>query len=340
MATIRLRYVHEFVDSSGRVRRYFRRQGKRTALPGLPGSPEFMRAYEEALNGKVAKASRKAPTPYSLDDLALRYYASAAFKMLAPSTQAAYRGPLEILRRKHGPKLMRDLDRATVKNLIDERADEPAAANFVRRILKIMCALSVEIGWIKHDPTAGVKKLAYKTEGARTWIEDDIARFEKAHAIGTTPRLALALLLYTGQRRSDVVRMTRGHVKGGWISVQQQKTGTALDVPLHSELARVLEGTPSEHLTLLTTQYGKAFTVDGFGGRFKDWCRKAGVPDLSAHGLRKACATRLADAGCSVHEIAAVTGHKKLADLEVYTRAADQKRLAKAAIGKIKGRRS
>jgi hypothetical protein len=96
-------------------------------------------------------------------------------------------------------------------------------------------------GMRTDDPTLGVKRPKIKTDGHRTWSEDDIAAFEATHPIGTLPRLALALLLYTGQRRSDVVVMGRQHVRGDLISVRQQKTGTPLLIPLHPALRAAIE---------------------------------------------------------------------------------------------------
>lgn len=172
--------------------------------------------------------------------------------------------------------------------------------------------------------------------GFGTWAEDDIAKFEATWAKGTRERLALALLLYTGQRRGDVIRMGRQHLSGDFLRVTQSKTGASLEIPLHSELKSVIAETPKEHLTFLTTQFNRPFTAAGFGNWFRDACDDAGLKGLSAHGLRKAAATRLADAGCSAHEVASITGHKTLAEVQRYTAAADQKRLARGAMKRIK----
>jgi integrase len=95
------------------------------------------------------------------------------------------------------------------------------------------------------NPTQGVKRPRIKTEGFRTWTEADIAAFEAVHPVGTRARLALALLLYTAQRRSDVVRLGRQHVRDGVIQVRQQKTGVVLTIPVHPVLAAILEATPA-----------------------------------------------------------------------------------------------
>ncbi len=100
-------------------------------------------------------------------------------------------------------------------------------------------------------------------------------------------------------------------------------------------MGAIIAETPSDHLTFLTTQFGKPFTAAGFGNWFREQCNLAGLPHCSAHGLRKAAARRLAEAGCTAHEIAAITGHASLREIVRYTKAADQVRLAVAAMDKV-----
>ena len=114
------------------------------------------------------------------------------------------------------------------------------------------------------------------------------------------------------------------HVQGEAIAVRQDKTGTALMVPIHPELSRALASVPRTNLTFLMTERGAPFTAAGFGNWFRAQCNLAGLPQCSAHGLRKAAATRLADAGCSSDQIKAITGHRSLSEVARYTRAADQ----------------
>src|SRR5262249_34405341 len=109
-------------------------------------------------------------------------------------------------------------------------------------------------------------------DGFHTWTEDEIAQFEAHHPIGSKPRLGLALLLYTGQRRSDVVRMGRQHIKDGVLTVKQQKTGATLAIPVHAHLQAVLDATPSEHLTFLVTATGKLYGGNAFSEQFRNWC--------------------------------------------------------------------
>ena len=128
--------------------------------------------------------------------------------------------------------------------------------------------------------------------------------------------------------------MGRQHLRNGAISVRQQKTGASLEIPIHQELQKVLDATPGEHLTFLVTEFGKPFTSAGFGNWFRERCDEAGLKSCSAHGLRKAACRRLAEAVCTAHQIAAISGHASLREVERYTKAADQARLAKDAINK------
>ena len=103
-------------------------------------------------------------------------------------------------------------------------------------------------------------------------------------------------------------------------------------IPMHPELKIALASVPRTNLTFLVTERGAPFTPAGFGNWFRDQCDLAGLPHCSAHGLRKAAATRLANAGCSSDQIKAITGHKSLSEVAHYTRAADQQRLARQAL--------
>ncbi len=171
-----------------------------------------------------------------------------------------------------------------------------------------------------------------KTSGHPTWNEGHIALFEQKHPIGTRARLAFALLLYTGQRRSDIVRMGRQNLRDGVLALKQQKTRIPLRIPILPNLQSILDGTASEHLTFLTTKSGAPFTPAGFTNWFRKACDEAGLPrGISAHGLRKATCRRLAEAGCSAIEIAAISGHKSLSEVQRYIADADQLKMARKA---------
>lgn len=335
----RLRYIQRFHDRHGNLRLYLRRKGHK-AIPLPPrDDPTFYEAYAAALASTAPAPKVSRVTEGSLEALALSYLATSKFKQHKPTTQAVYLRIIRNLCAEHGAKPIALLQPAHVVKMIEARSDTPAAANHVLRTLRALMKHAVRLKWRLDDPTQGVERLKEVGEGAETWTEHDIEAYEARWPIGTRQRLALALLLYTGQRRSDVVRMGRQHVRDGLIEVRQVKTGARLFIPLVPELADLIAG-ETDRLTFLVTEAGKPFTPNGFYMRFRGWVEAAGLPaGRSPHGLRKAAATRLADAGCTPHQIAAITGHKSLAEVERYTRAADQKRLARSAAAHLGGHR-
>ena len=212
------------------------------------------------------------------------------------------------------------------------KADTPEAANNLLKVLRVILGYAVSVGLIASNPATGVKKYRSRGEGFHSWRKTRSRNSKTRHEIGSRTRLAFALLLYTAQRRSDVVRMGWQHVQGDAVAVRQDKTGTALLIPVHPELATALASVPRTNLTFLMTEKGAPFTSAGFGNWFRDQCNLAGLSHCTAHGLRKAAATRLANAGCSSDQIKAITGHKSLSEVAHYTRAADQQRLARQAL--------
>ncbi len=332
MAKIELRYVQAFKDRHGRMRHYLRAPGRdRVALPGLPGSLEFMRAYAEALGEALAPKSSRLPEG-TLTALVAAFYESSDFKLLKSTTRAVYRQMLERLREEHGTRLVRDMRERDIRKLMDHRAETPHAANNLLKRLRKLLDFAVERNWISVNPAAKIRRLRVESDGHAPWSDEDLARFAERWPAGTRERLALALLLYTGQRRSDVVGMGRQHVRDGRIQVRQVKTGTRVSIPLHPALAAELAHVPADQLSYLMTAQGAAFTAAGFGNWFSGACRSAGLQRRTAHGLRKTAGRCLAEAGCTAHQIMSILGHKTLAEAERYTRSAQQDRLADDAM--------
>jgi integrase len=342
------KYVQAFLDRHGTPRFYFRRLGfKSIALPGLPWSPEFMAVYEEALAGQPAQVGIDRVKAGTIRALAISYYNSLAFRSMGPSTQSVYRNIIDRFCREkdkegheHGDKRAATLKREHIIKLIAARAAKPDSANGLRKVLRAMMKHAVEIGLRGDDPTRDVRAIRIKSDGYHSWTDEEIAQFEARHPTGSRARLALALLLYTGQRRSDVVRMGRQHVREAVLHVRQVKTGAELAIPVHADLQAIMAESAAGQMTFLVTEVGKPFTGAGFGNWFREQCDMANLRHCSAHGLRKAAARRLAEAGCTEHEIAAITGHASLREVARYTKAADQKRLAAAAMEKAKARTS
>nr|WP_295238554.1 tyrosine-type recombinase/integrase [uncultured Brevundimonas sp.] len=332
--------VNAFKDRHGKIRYRYRRTGQKDVyLHGVPGSPQFAAEYEAACSGRTTTLTPGAhrTAPGTIDALAVAIYASAEWRQLSKSTQTTYRGIIERLRTDYGHGSVRALQAQHILKMRDKKADAPTAANNLVKVVRWMLAFAVARQWRADNPAIGIKPLKIVSAGFPVWTEDDIASFEQHWAVGSRERLAFDLLLYTAQRSGDVRQMGRQHVQGAAILVRQEKTKAFLELPIHPRLAASLETVPSGQMLFLVTQGGAGFTAGGFGNWFRDACREAGIMDRSAHGLRKSAATRLADAGCTEAQIKAVTGHKTSKEVERYTKARDQKRLAKDAFALIGG---
>jgi integrase len=192
---------------------------------------------------------------------------------------------------------------------------------------------------VSRNPVRDVPYFKSGSQGFHSWTLEEIQRFEERHAIGTKARLAMALLLYTGQRRSDVILFGRQHVRDNWLTFTQQKNRNrkpvSLSIPVAPALQSIVAASQCGDLTFLITDFGRPFTAAGFGNKFRDWCDQAGLPHCSAHGLRKATAARLAELGASEHEIMAITGHQTSKEVSRYTRAARQRVLADSAMARL-----
>lgn len=322
-------------DRHGRIRWRLRKTGYPTIyLPGLPGSPEFAEAYEAALSGARIQPGARRTVPGTINALAVAAYESAEWRGLAETTQRNYRGVMERLRKDYGGLRVTGLSPAVVLKLRDKLDGKAAQNNFIKALRWFM-TFAVSRAMRRDDPTAGIKKIKYATEGYHTWTEAEVAAFEKTWPVGTKQRLGLDLLLYTGQRSKDVRTMGRQHINGAFIRVRQSKTATELEIPIHPRLAASLATVPPGQMLFLPTQSGVPYTEKGFYNWMKAAYLKAGVPECSPHGGRKCIATRLADAGCSHAQIMSVTGHKNPKEVETYIRARDQRRLAQAAMSMI-----
>lgn len=292
-----------------------------------------MQAYQRALSGESARPAepigQKAPE-YSLARLAQLYFASPEYLGLKERTRHVYRLVIERFLKEHGHRDARQMKREHVKQIIGAKAATPGAANDLLKKLRALMRFAIDLDWRTDDPTTRVKM--FEEGEFHTWTEEELAKFEERWPLGTPERTAYALHLYTGQRRSDICTM-RWPRDDGLITVKQAKTGAELVIPVHPELALALAAWPRRHDVVLVNAFGRPFTANGYGNWFRDAIKAASLPDeCSSHGLRKAAARRLAEAGCTEKQIAAITGHTTLKEVARYTKAANQAKLARAAL--------
>jgi integrase len=328
-------YASAFTDRHGRERVRFRRQGWQTVyVHDTPGSPEFTQAYLTWQRDGRLQTQRA--TPYSFDDLISRFYASNDWQRLKPTTQETYRGILERFRSAYGDRSVATMEARHVAALVARMGDTPTAANNLRKRLLQLFRFAIVLGWRRDNPASAVKGLKVRAGGFQTWQEEQIAQFEAHHPLGTMPRLAFDLALYTAQRRSDLRLMGPGDVEDGRIRVKQRKTGKAMLIPMHPALVQSIAATPPGE-PFIRTALGKPFTEDGFGMWFMRQVRAAGLTGFPLHGLRKAAARRMAEAGLTNQQIKSITGHTTDSEVSRYTREAEQVLIADRAMGILAG---
>ena len=356
---MKLKFLGSDVDRFNK-RRWFVRAGegrrRKIRIPGNPGTPGFYQAYETAMAALACPPDRKIgqATHGTVGWLAAKYFASPEFAGFA--SQVFRRQIIESCLREPlvpgGSRLIADCPLAKfgsglVQMLRDRKAKTPGAANNRKKFLSAMFGWAIEnkeIG-LQTNPCREVRKLKYESDGFKLWTEADLDRFEAFYPIGSKPRLALALLLFTGARRSDVVGLGHANVRDGWLRFVPQKTRRtrkeATPKPWLPEVARVVSATKLQgRETFLVTDYGKSFTAKGFGNWFGAKCRAAGLEDCSAHGLRKLGATRAAEGGATHFQLMALFDWSSPQQAQQYIQHAERRRATAATMALIAQRGS
>jgi len=342
----RYKFVVEDRDRYGNVRCYLRLPGRpkvRLRVPYDPNNPEAFEAeYRRALEAKPEpkKIAVGAVLPGSIDALCVAYFQTGDFTRLDKRTQRVRRHILDRFRDKNGQKPAAGLRPENLVALADRYSDRPEAYNGLLKALRAVFRAAVMRGLARDNPCLSVPYLRSKNPGGHhSWTLEEVEQFEAHWPIGTRQRLALALLLYTGQRRSDVVLLGRQMLSNGLLSFTQTKNRNRnpmkITLPVIPELERIIAATKCGDLTFLVSERGTPYTPDGFGNVFRRWCREAGLKHCSPHGLRKANASRLADLGCTPHEIMAVGGWRTINEVRRYTEASDRKRNASLALSRL-----
>ena len=236
------------------------------------------------------------------------------------------------------------LTQQAVLKLRDKKSHVPETANALVKALRQVYKYALDYGFegIESNPTRDVVPLrSHNPDGFHAWTTDEVEQFEQAHPIGTKARLALGLMLYAGcARRSDVVVLGKQHLtRNGRLHYIQfkgrNKKPVHIDIRVIEELEQILSVSPCGDLFFLVTEFGRQFTSKGFGNWFKKRCTEANLPHCSAHGVRKAAAARLAELGCSDHEIMAIGGWQTIKEVQRYTKGARKRVLSDSAMDKV-----
>ncbi|NVM43001.1 tyrosine-type recombinase/integrase [Ochrobactrum intermedium] len=327
-------YTQKEITRHGKTVWYFRRgKEKRIRLPGAFGSQEFNDAYNAALAGQPVERQASAPKS-SLRWLVDRYYESGRFLRLADGTQRKYRGILESVCKTGGTLNFRSISKKDIIAGRVRREAKPFAAQAYVISMKLLFEFAVDSGWIDNNPAVGAAAPLQKTDGYHTWTEDEVLRFQSYHPLGTQARLALDIMLYTGLRISDAIRIGPQHIKDGMISVKTKKTGTDIFIPVLPPLTESIASAKISGLLFLPSPKGKQRQDNAASVWFKRQAELASVPG-TAHGLRKAGATFAAENGATPHELAAMYGWSSTQMAEHYTRKANRTKLAKQAANKL-----
>jgi len=326
-------HLHREETRHGAVVWYVRKgHGPRIRIKAEYGSDKFWREYRVGLEGapKPSKAAKAHTLAWALD----RYRNSSAWAALANATRRQRENVFRNVIATAGTVPLKAITADTIRAGRERRAAKPHAANNFLKAMRGFFAWASEGNLVAADPTKGIKLLAgaNDADGFRVWSQEELDCFETRWPIGTRERLAFDLLLYTGLRRGDAVRVGRQHERDGVITIRTEKRrkgkpGELVSIPILPPLAASIAATKTGDLTYLVTDAGQPWVKESFGNWFGDTCHKAGCPG-SAHGLRKAGATRAAERGASERQLMAIFGWSTGKMAQHYTRAADRKRLA------------
>lgn len=348
--------VSAFVDRHGKERFRWRRTGfKPVYLQSHPGSDKRPSDEVKALNeGSPAPVRPGADrwTPGTINDLLSRFYQSPIFTNPGERTKRVRRAAYEAFRAEYGDDMVAGFTFAHIEIILAKKAQKrtilldsgrkrevggATAAHILRKLLVRLFQYAMKLEWIAANPVTLSEPVKIpKTGGFHTWTEEQIAQFQARHPFGTKARLAMETILWTGQRRGDAHLFGPSHLKGSRIRYTQEKGGKDVELPAAPQLLAAIAAMPTVGIkTFLVTEYGKPFTKEGFGNWFRDKCDEAGLPDCSAHGLRKALARRLAEGGAGNQGIKSVGGWSGDSEVALYTAGVDQARLAGTTLGAL-----
>jgi integrase len=260
------------------------------------------------------------------------YKKSVDWGLLAHNSKVTYNAAWDHIRPLM-EKNVQDIKRRDILRIRDALMDRPGVSNTVLTATSRLLSWAVEHEYVTHNVALRIKR--QRMNELRAWSNAEIKQF-LAVATGYV-RTAFLIALYTGQRRVDIFKMMWIHYDGTTIRVSQQKTGVKLIIPCHKILKAELDSLPKDGQYVMTTDGINRYGRTTFGTHWKKTMQDAGLHGvgLTFHGLRKTAAKKMAEAGCSVHEIMAVTGHTTIAMVQKYTTGAEQERRANNALKKM-----
>jgi len=322
--------------TSGETRVYYYAWRGGPRIDAQPGTPEFIRLFNEA------HARLRQPRAGTMMTLIAEYKGSAEFRRLAPSTTRAYLGYIKMIEDQFGDLPLDALNdlriRGEFKAWRDRYDNTPRTADYLWTCLARILSFSKDRGLIRTNPCTGGGRLYKADRSDKVWTDADVTAFLKI----APPEMALALMLalWTGQRQGDLLALPWSSYDGSRFQLRQSKTKRRLVVPAGEPLRALLARTERRSPMILTTQRGKPWTSDGFRSSWAAACGKAGIKGLTFHDLRGSAVVRLALADATVPQIATFTGHS-LTDVEAILDAhylGRDVKLAEVAIMKLETR--
>jgi len=307
MARVELKGLHT-VNAKGRTYVYAWRGGP--ALPGVPGSSEFMAAYNEAI------AERAVPEKGRFRTAIASYKASDAYKALCPSTKKQWSRWLDIIDAHFGELKIAQFARTTaIRPIIlkwrSTYADRPRAADYGMQVLSRVISHLVQSGELAENPLTGVQRIYSVDRSEIIWTDDNLATIKAASSdeLG----FAFDLAAHTGLRLGDLVHLSWSNIREHEIVIStgkgRRKKRQAF-IPLYDELIQLLARIPKRATTVLTSTRKRPRTADGLGTSIHDAKVAAGMSelDLHFHDLRGTAATKFYLAGLDDRVIAEILG--------------------------------
>ncbi len=316
-------------DRHGTRRYYVRiRHGRRIAIAGEYGTAEFMENYRAALAGAPQPSARQPRG--TMNWLAAKWRESSDWSETSMATRRQRENILKHVLDKIGSHDCGDISKADIRQGKENRKATPAAANNFLKTMRALFRWAVSEEILPDNPAEGVPLFPKRKGhvGYVPWTIDDVEAYRDAYLLGTRERLALEIAINTGLRRGDIARLGRQHLRNGVIEIRTEKTGVQLFIPLLPKLQEAIEAGPVGDLVFLAGKRGgRPMRKESLGTLFRTWAKDAGVTKR-LHGLRKLCATIIADDGASELELQALFGWLTNNQSAVYTKDANNKRLA------------
>lgn len=342
--------VTSYLDRHGKERWRYRKTGQPTySFENAPGTKLFKAELEQCRQATPAPAAANRAKPRTVEDLCARYYLSADFNSGGATDQTRRKGLIESFRVEFRDDLVENFGFEHVEAILLARSKKRydakrkrivggmMAAGSLKKQLRRLFAHARRLKWIEGNPVEEADSVkAGKSKGFHSWTDSEIAQYQRRHPLGTRARLALEIMLWTWQRRSDARLFGPDHLKGGRFNYTQGKTDKDLWLPAAPQLLEAISAMQRVGLkTYLVTDYGLPFSAAGFGNKMREWCDEAGLRHCTSHGLRKAGARRAAEQGATQPGLKAVGGWSGDQEVAIYTAAASQATLAETTLRRV-----